>query len=145
MVVVSTYGQMAHYMKAIGFTIRCMGLDVRFIPMALFTKASGKIISTAARDALTCQTATTMKGHLKMDSFMVRACRIYELGVSTKANSRRDPSMDKAILYGKITAGIKERLSKIIWTAWGRISGPMAPSMKGIGVEEKCRDKVHSE
>ena len=53
--------------------------------------------------------------------------------------------MGKATLFGKITAGIKVRLSKIIWMAKDLITGPMALSMRDIGVEEKCRDKVHSE
>ena len=132
-------------MKATGFTIRCMGADGRFIPMVLFTKDNGKTISTAARAVLIYRTVTAMKDHLKMDSFMVKACRTYELGVRTKANSRRDPSMDRVTSFGKITAGIKERLSMIIWMALGPIIGLMALSMKDTGVEEKCRDKVHSE
>ena len=51
MAVASTYGQTAHSMKDTGFTIRCMGLDVKSIPTALFSKANGKIISTAERAA----------------------------------------------------------------------------------------------
>ena len=80
-----------------------------------------------------------------MDSFMGRACRTCGLGVSTKANSRKDLSMGKATLFGKITVGIKVRLSQIIWTARERISGPMALSTRDNGGKEKCRDKVHSE
>ena len=77
-------------MKATGFTIRCMGAVGRFIPMVLFTKDNGKTISTVARAVLIYRTETAMKDHLKMDSFMGRACKTFELGVSTKANSRRD-------------------------------------------------------
>ena len=86
-----------------------------------------------------------MKDHLKMDSFTGRACRTCGLGVSTKANSKKDPSMVMAILFGKITVGIKVRLSQIIWTVWARISGLMALSTRDNGEKEKCRGKVHSE
>ena len=86
-----------------------------------------------------------MKDLLKMDSFMGRACRTYELEVSTKADSRKDPSMGKATLFGKITVGIKVRLSKIIWTDKELITGLMAQSTREIGKEERCKDKVHSE
>ena len=86
-----------------------------------------------------------MKDLLKMDSFMGRACRTYELEVSTKVDFRKDPSMGKATLFGKITAGIKVRLSKIIWMARELITGPMAQYTRDIGVEERCRDKVHLE
>ena len=86
-----------------------------------------------------------MKDLLKMDSFMGRACRTYELEVSTKADSRKDPSMGKATLFGRITAGIKVLLSRVIWMAKELITGLMALSTRDIGVEEKCRDKEPSE
>ena len=122
-----------------------MELDERSTLMELFTKESGKITSTVAKAVLICRTETAMKERLKMDSFMGRACRTCGPEVSTGANFRKDLSMVKATLFGKITAGIKARSSQIIWMAWEVISGPMALSTRVSGAKEKCRDRVHSE
>ena len=47
--------------------------------------------------------------------------------------------MGKATLFGKITAGIKVRLSKIIWMAKDLITGPMALSMRDHLKMVSCR------
>jgi hypothetical protein len=144
MVTACKCGLIAHVMKVLGATIKPMARVSSSMLTAMFTMVSGRMIKLKAREHTLTLTALTMKDSGWMISNTVRVLRaglmVQDMKVIMKTERRKDP----ANLLSLTAASTKANSERMKSLEKADTSGPMARLTKDSGKRIKCTEMVFS-